>query len=52
MGARTVAFFAESSPDKWRPWRGDHIEFYTGNRDVREVTPAKVWEEIHRKRWL
>ena len=52
MGAHTVGFYAESHPMKWRPWQGKHIQFYTANRDVREVTPAQVWQELCAAGWL
>ena len=52
VGTHTLAFYAESSPVKWRPWQGDHVQFYTENRDVREITPAVVWDRIKRAGWL
>ncbi len=52
MGTRTIAFYAESSPTKWKPWQGEHIQFYTANRDVREVTPEMVWEKLTAAGWL
>lgn len=52
VGTHTVAFYTESSPVKWKPWQGEHIQFYSENRDVREITPAQVWERLRQSGWL
>ncbi len=52
MGSHTVAFYAESHPVKWRPWQGEHLQFYTANRDLREVTPEEVWRKLSETGWL
>lgn len=52
VGSHTCAFYAESSPVKWKPWRGDHIQFYTHNRNVQEISPLRVWESIKQAGWL
>lgn len=52
VGAHTVAFYSEASPLKWRPWRGDHVQFHAEGRPVAEFTPEMVWEQIEAKAWL
>jgi len=52
VGAHTVAFYSEASPLKWRPWRGDHVQFHAEGRPVAEFTPELVWGQIEAKAWL
>lgn len=52
VGVRTAAFYPESSPVRWKPWQGEHIQFYTDNRAVQEISADHVWQKLLEEGWL
>jgi ADP-heptose:LPS heptosyltransferase len=52
MGTHTAAFYSESSPAKWRPWQGEHLQFEARNGEAKQITPEQVWERLQATGWL